>query len=1398
MRCRTLLICVWMCAGLPGLQAQHSWNVQCRDAAAARSLAAATDATVLQGWQSSLPGLIGVRPLAPSGSKAAQLADWFTLQFAPDADSAATARSLARHPALAYSEPNRRRRLHSMPNDPEAGAWHHGYIRTYAAWGKSRGQGIVVGVLDTGLDYDHPEFAGQIWVNPAEDLNGNGRLDAADINGIDEDGNGVVDDVIGYDFVHQEVLIGGGDYLDEDPDPMDDNQHGTLVAGILAARADNGQGGAGIAPDARIMVLRAFSAQGVGEDDDISRAIIYAADNGARVLNCSFGDIYPSRMMHTAIRYAHARGVVVVASAGNGTGDQLHYPSGFPEVISVSASAYSPETGTEFLWPFSSFGTSVDLCAPGSGIFAPDLRDPETGTPRYDYFSGTSCSAPMVSAAAAMLLALHPDLPPQQVRGILCSTADDIARPGWDHLTGAGRLNIARALEVPVGSIVQLISPYNDMGTAATDQVTIIGTVLHPRFRSWHLSWQAGVRGSDFWQSIPPVTADQVLADTLGTWHVAALPEGEYTLRLSCELSSGQTEEHRVRVVIQRSPPQVDLRLAAPAWDTDTRKRLWVWRTHQPTIVRLHYKLQAETGWRFAVSDRLVRNGEMLLGPDALPPGEYDYFLEATNSAGLTGYSDTLSFSWQPAWLNSAGLQVLPWKLPAGAPLPQPQDVNQDGRRELWLSRYDASLTFGKLMAYEWSGTDFIPWDSLPQHPRFIPKDLRDVTGDGRPELLGNLSDSLFVYTPAVDHAFPKNLLFFQKNGRFPAQFADTDQDGNWEILAKDTIHYYVLEWNGTTFVQVATLPDVSGGYTLSTAPRTVVADLDGDGALEIVFGDADGDFLIYENTGDNTYTLRYTDSTALVNTAPYITAGDLDGDGRPELFVACHTPTLRNEADFEYSPPYWWLRIFKATADNTYEQVWEDHLYNVPSSQWNAALAANLDTDAADELLFSAFPRTLLLDWDGSQWYWRHYLYGSLTTHHAAGDWDQDGMPEFTVAFGDTLRFFQIDTLVTPTVSGLSLQGEVQGTARALLSWNALPGVVSWVLFRALLPASGEVPANLPFHSNPAGAFSIQTPLLPNRTYAWVLQARDAQNRVVAVSNLLKLRTHARPRLLAAEALDSLTVAATFSQPMHVRPADVHLFRIDGVQQVRHLAAEGTTVILRLGAPLAPGMHSLVIDTLLQDQWQARLLPEEDSVSFEYLAPDNAHLYLARWERLGEKEALLTFNLPPQSTTLQVANFSLEPVGYVANVQVQPGDGRTVSVRVEQAVLGTAGYPVTLRVRNLLGSGGETMRTHTGDAVTFYESAAQLSDVYVYPNPVKPVHFVQGCRFANLTRGAVITVYTKNGQPVRRISETEGNGGASWDLRDAGGRRVAPGVYIYRVEGADGEVFEGRLAILE
>ena len=365
------------------------------------------------------------------------------------------------------------------PNDPyfqSSGSWGQDFadlwglhrVRAPEAWETARGKGIVVAVVDSGLDYHHPDIAENVWVNPGEDLDGNGRVDPEDWNGIDDDGNGFIDDLRGFDFANSVDGDGDGFYdgpLDiSDPDPFDDRGHGTHVAGTIAAVANNGLGIVGVAPGARIMALKGFPAEGEGLDSLLWRAVLYSAENGARVVNNSWScsPLCPvNPLAEEIVRTVHAMGVIIVTSAGNRQVDVVsNVPENMREVITVASSGEDDQPSANF----TNFGWGVDLAAPGGGPAEPGVyvarrnilslrssadaaSEPFAVDEDYLRWAGTSMAAPHVAGAAAVLLSAYPAADYETVRRMLRQGAADLGPPGHDFRMGAGRLDVTGALE---------------------------------------------------------------------------------------------------------------------------------------------------------------------------------------------------------------------------------------------------------------------------------------------------------------------------------------------------------------------------------------------------------------------------------------------------------------------------------------------------------------------------------------------------------------------------------------------------------------------------------------------------------------------------------------------------------------------------------------------------------------------------------------------------------------------------------------------------------------------------------------------------------------------------------------------------------------------------------------
>ncbi|MDT7548798.1 MAG: hypothetical protein QOE84_1192 [Actinomycetota bacterium] len=270
--------------------------------------------------------------------------------------------------------------------------------------------GQVVAIVDTGIDASHPDLAGVV------------------LPGTD-------------------IVTGSGDGR------TDPNGHGTHVAGIVGAIADNGIGGAGLAQGAKLLPVRVMAADGTGWDSDAADGLVWAADHGATVVNLSFGGPDRSSVMDAAVRYALSKGVSVVVSGGNegDSGNPIEWPAADPGVIAVGA---VDESGVRPSW--SNTGTYLAVVAPGVHITStvPMSINP-TG---YDTWSGTSMAAPFVSASVALLRRAHPDLNVAAVRQRVMDTADDLGPAGFDPAYGAGRVD-PFAAEIAVTSLPTTPAP---------------------------------------------------------------------------------------------------------------------------------------------------------------------------------------------------------------------------------------------------------------------------------------------------------------------------------------------------------------------------------------------------------------------------------------------------------------------------------------------------------------------------------------------------------------------------------------------------------------------------------------------------------------------------------------------------------------------------------------------------------------------------------------------------------------------------------------------------------------------------------------------------------------------------------------------------------------------------
>lgn len=344
-------------------------------------------------------------------------------------DAEALAARIARMPGVRYAEPDRPVHAAWVPNDPYYTAappalsqWAPRRIGAESAWDESRGAGVKIAILDTGVDLGHPDLSG--------------KLDTAN----------------DHDFVNNDSVA------------SDDNGHGTHCAGIAAAVTNNGVGVAGMAPDATILPVKVLDQNGNGSSAILAEGIRWATDKGAGVISASLGGSEPLQALKDAVDYARSKGVVVVAAVGNHN-SSVYYPAAYPGVIAVGATDTNDARAA-----YSNKGPELDLMAPGGGGASGIVSTVRGG---YGEKYGTSMAAPHVAGVVALMRSAVPAATPDEILAALARTSLDIGTPGRDNLTGAGLVHAAYAITALTSDDTSAPQTVSDVGPVYDDTAVI-------------------------------------------------------------------------------------------------------------------------------------------------------------------------------------------------------------------------------------------------------------------------------------------------------------------------------------------------------------------------------------------------------------------------------------------------------------------------------------------------------------------------------------------------------------------------------------------------------------------------------------------------------------------------------------------------------------------------------------------------------------------------------------------------------------------------------------------------------------------------------------------------------------------------------------------------------------
>jgi subtilisin family serine protease len=952
-------------------------------------------------------------------------------------------------PSIEYIQKSNIYQIDLVPNDSLlSDQWALEKIKAFDAWEVTTGSDtVLLAIIDTGIEFFHPDLENKIYYNPGEmgmtapgDPCWTGVPEDKRFNDCDDDGNGFIDDYMGWDFTDREGFPfdpSSGDHLDWDNYPYDSipgnfGFHGTFVAGIAGAEFDNITGIAGVAPNIKLLNIRSFTNAGFGEEDDAAAAILYAVQMGAKVINMSWGDNSFSYVLRDVIRYAYAQNVVLVGSSGNTGSSNPHYPSGYSEVICVGNS-----TINDFVASNSNYGSTLDLVAPGTNILSTSMQG------GYRTSGGTSAASPHVAATAALILSRQSFIN-EEVKQILKSNTDDIMDPGWDIKSGAGRLNMYQAVTTLAPSIIKFNHPLQDFATL-DDELTINATILSPLFSYFNLYFGTGLNPTE-WTNLISNGTNQFSNEEIYTLDLSSLPDTVYALRLEVQLTNGRTLEERVNFFISRTPPEAFVISAGPAFYGNRTTILAAIYTDEPSITRMYYRKLGDTEFRFITLDGFTINNQFvkylhygfipkqLVNQNTL----YEVYFEAEN---LVGLKTIITNEGQNFFFNTnfdaeiSGETELPYSLPAGIIFKDPIAITSPDLNEVYLREFTNPRVSS---LYKMTNNNFVFVDTLYER---IVKNIDDFNDNGLTDLL-----TFWVYNSHILEQHAVNSSNFTEkfssttNDFWPIFAEDIDNDGLTELLVLSD-ERTIVAWNIQNDFSI-TLSDTLHNFTeplfglnMINFPNAAFADISGNGEKELWFLDLDGDIFSYRIVGPDNYEEGSVISTGFFGDGAHIAAGDYNGDGVDELAVLLHS------VDFLDIAPFYRLIVFNligGTLNILYDQVLIDAATEF-SSQFqgaeNSIRFADINNDGFEELILFMFPYSYIFkDYGGSN---KVISYKENINSNSifVGDLNHNNVPEVGFPTATGISFYEF-TVSNQTSTPFNLTGYSLDSSTVYLTW--------------------------------------------------------------------------------------------------------------------------------------------------------------------------------------------------------------------------------------------------------------------------------------------------------------------------------------------------------------------------